>query len=610
MNMSTQFDDLPSEITPLIFSYVKQRDCLEFMCASRKWFELIPEMTKSLWKDIDFSLEVFKRKSIRIQKCFGPLVQSVHVLTKNMNYIMKELIKHQCKIKELEVLDGINEITYIPRLYLALQFSGGNLYRLTLKHHDNVAPFIFGIGHLCPQLRYLCIISPKSRLQQESDARTRHNATPLFSNLVFLSLQYDYDSHEIEAILQQCPNLRVFQLTPNNKQLHHSLDFMHILNFCPYIDSFECSLNANYSSVNGNLHESVPNDLDLNDPVITNSNYTSNNINRLVPGKLQQQQQQQQQQQHQMHRFTCYIGALTPRIVPSFLPFLQQIQDTLTVLHINQDRFDNIFQESNVAVGVATVWAELENIRFPHLQQLTIICNSIVSTTLSNFIKAHSNNLKQLSLGTIPPILNGQIIKTLADCSKLEGLLLHISSSIQDPSRWRYREHTIELMPVIFPDNSHLLGNLQHLKKIEVSGSIVLSDPVLEVFSRIHSLQNISLFNHKCRQSIDDEETQMSQLHYNYWCFNDSNQVSKLTARFFQLVSNSGLIRFITSIGQHNNLQHLSLQNFSHSIDRNFISSIGNTPSLQSLEIDNHPIVLPVTTKSGLIEYKHHQSTQ
>ncbi|KAG2226270.1 hypothetical protein INT45_005942 [Circinella minor] len=232
---------------------------------------------------------------------------------------------------------------------------------------------------------------------------------------------YDYDPQEIEVILQQCPNLRIFQLTPNNNQLHHNLDFMHILNCCLRIDSVESSLNDNYSSINGNLHELVPNSLGLNDTVMTNNNCTSNS-NQLVPVKLQQQQQQQQ-----MRCFTCYIGALTPRIVPSFLPFLQRIQDTLTMLHINQDRFDNTPQDSNVVVGVATVWVELENIRFPHLQQLTIICNSIVSTTLSNFIKAHSNNLKQLLLGTIPPILNGQIIKTLADCSKLEGLLCYTS---------------------------------------------------------------------------------------------------------------------------------------------------------------------------------------
>ena len=163
-------------------------------------------------------------------------------------------------------------------------------------------------------------------------------------------------------------------------------------------------------------------------------------------------------------------------------------------------------------------------------------------------------------MGTIPPIFNGQIIKTLANCSKFEELSQHMSSSSQDPSCWTY-ENTTELMPVVFPDNSHLLGNLQHLKQLKVSGSIVLSDSMLEVFSKMCSLQCISLFSRKCRQSIDDEENQTLQLQYDHWRFNDSGQVSKLTSGCPQLVSNSGLVQFVTDIGRYSNLQHLALQN-------------------------------------------------
>ena len=101
MNTSIIFDNLPPEISSLVFSHINKRDCIEFMCLSHKWFGLVPGMTKNLWKDIDFSLEACGRKNICVQKCLGPHVQRIRVVANNMDYIMAELVSRQCNIKEL-----------------------------------------------------------------------------------------------------------------------------------------------------------------------------------------------------------------------------------------------------------------------------------------------------------------------------------------------------------------------------------------------------------------------------------------------------------------------------------------------------------------------------
>ncbi|KAI7860502.1 hypothetical protein BDC45DRAFT_583895 [Circinella umbellata] len=566
MVTSTIFDNLPFEINSLIFSLISRRDCIEFMCTSHRWFGLVPEMTKSLWKDIDFSLEPCRRKNICMQQCFGSHVQKAHVIAKNMDYIMAELISRQCNIKELEILDGVNEMKYIPRLLKVIQFVGDNLCNLTLNHHENGIPLLLEIGRMSTQLKYLRVIVPKSRLLPRFSQRHREklNSTePLFSSLMFFSLQYDLNSQGIESILKESPNLRYLQLAPLGEHSYYTtqnngdVDFTRILHLCPYLEHFECSLNTIYSLSNGNLKG-----LNFDASTIIENNYTSNS-NILA---------RQQLQQHMLRQFICYTDMLIPRIGSSFLPFLQNIQDKLTVLYINQGHSD-FFQNREADVTAPSIWSNLAKLKFKHIQQLTIIHSYINSATISHFIGKHSKSLKKISLGMIPPMLNGQLIQALATCSKLVELSLHVSYRNQDPNRWAYSG--TEIMPVVFPSNYYLLGNLQYLQQFEISGAIVLSISILHIISKIRQLKRVLLSNYNCHECIN-REIQTLGSHYHYYCYENYVQLAELTTTRPHLITKSDLLHFIKTISQHSNLQHLTIRNLYSFLDEVVINSISS----------------------------------
>ncbi|KAI8146611.1 hypothetical protein BJV82DRAFT_392252 [Fennellomyces sp. T-0311] len=68
---------LPSEIVQQIFQYLNQRDCLVSMTVCRDWDAVVPQYSKSVWRELRLNFNDASRDYRRRERCLGDHVQSV-----------------------------------------------------------------------------------------------------------------------------------------------------------------------------------------------------------------------------------------------------------------------------------------------------------------------------------------------------------------------------------------------------------------------------------------------------------------------------------------------------------------------------------------------------
>ena len=102
---------IPSEIFSDILSHVTQMDCIECMTVCRRWYELIPQHGKDLWKELSISGMSWLRFNNAMLDCLGTHVEKVFIVwPQNIDSILQHLQRQKCDIRSLGNL--IFDISY------------------------------------------------------------------------------------------------------------------------------------------------------------------------------------------------------------------------------------------------------------------------------------------------------------------------------------------------------------------------------------------------------------------------------------------------------------------------------------------------------------------
>ena len=93
---------LPSEILAQIFSHVNQVDCFECMIVCRRWYELILQHAKDIWKELEISETSWPRFNNTMLACLGTHVEKVSIFGYETSYeILQRLKDQECNIQYL-----------------------------------------------------------------------------------------------------------------------------------------------------------------------------------------------------------------------------------------------------------------------------------------------------------------------------------------------------------------------------------------------------------------------------------------------------------------------------------------------------------------------------
>ena len=102
---------IPSEIFSDILSHVTQMDCIECMTVCRRWYKLIPQHGKDLWKELSISGMSWLRFNNAMLDCLGTHVEKVFIVwPQNIDSILQHLQRQKCDIRSLGNL--IFDISY------------------------------------------------------------------------------------------------------------------------------------------------------------------------------------------------------------------------------------------------------------------------------------------------------------------------------------------------------------------------------------------------------------------------------------------------------------------------------------------------------------------
>ena len=99
---------LPPEIFSIILSHVNQVDCTECMTVCRRWYNLIPQYGKEVWKELEISEESWPRSNNAMLECLGIHVEKVSIATNyNLDKILQELERQELNIQSLGKLTSM-----------------------------------------------------------------------------------------------------------------------------------------------------------------------------------------------------------------------------------------------------------------------------------------------------------------------------------------------------------------------------------------------------------------------------------------------------------------------------------------------------------------------
>ena len=93
---------IPSEIFSEILSHVNHSDCIECMTVCRRWYKLIPQHGKNLWKELKISGTSWLKFNSAMLECLGTHVEKVTIIYReNINKVLKQLEHQECNIQSL-----------------------------------------------------------------------------------------------------------------------------------------------------------------------------------------------------------------------------------------------------------------------------------------------------------------------------------------------------------------------------------------------------------------------------------------------------------------------------------------------------------------------------
>ena len=99
---------IPSEIFSDILSHIKQVDSIECMTVCRRWYNLIPQHGKDLWKELEISERSWPRFTNAMLKCLGTHVEKASIVrSENSDKILQRPKFQECNIKYLGKLISI-----------------------------------------------------------------------------------------------------------------------------------------------------------------------------------------------------------------------------------------------------------------------------------------------------------------------------------------------------------------------------------------------------------------------------------------------------------------------------------------------------------------------
>ena len=99
---------LPPEILIQIFRNVNQVDCIECMTACRRWYKLIPEYGKDVWKELEISETSWPRFNNAMLEYVGTHVEKVSIISyEDSTKILRRLESQGCNIQSLGNLISI-----------------------------------------------------------------------------------------------------------------------------------------------------------------------------------------------------------------------------------------------------------------------------------------------------------------------------------------------------------------------------------------------------------------------------------------------------------------------------------------------------------------------
>ena len=111
---------LPPEICSIILYNVNQVDCTECMTVCRRWYELIPQHGKDLWKELEISETSWPRFNNAMLECLRTHVKKVYIIGyQDANDILRRLTNQGCNLQSC----GNNLYIYIY-IYIIITYCG------------------------------------------------------------------------------------------------------------------------------------------------------------------------------------------------------------------------------------------------------------------------------------------------------------------------------------------------------------------------------------------------------------------------------------------------------------------------------------------------------
>ena len=93
---------LPAEICSIILSHVNQVDCIECMTACRRWYKLIPEYGKKVWKELEISERSWPKLNNAMLECVAPHVEKISIVTsQKLDKLLQQLERQELNIQSL-----------------------------------------------------------------------------------------------------------------------------------------------------------------------------------------------------------------------------------------------------------------------------------------------------------------------------------------------------------------------------------------------------------------------------------------------------------------------------------------------------------------------------
>ncbi|KAI9492248.1 hypothetical protein BDB00DRAFT_829028 [Zychaea mexicana] len=552
------FDRLNYELISAIVELVSQRDCLEAMHVSRNWFHLLPSHATALWTSIDLCTPYGLTMDERLLRCLGPHVQQASLHYSDLSAVLQIFQERQVEIQCLnlyldrDVYDDSEKNTCVLDI-LKTSASLRRVKELSIIS-DQCDIALLDLARACPeQLTHLTVRFSCDTISLRQNTATKEvtgaaaaslaaiNDQALLPHLVYLHLDARFEFHVLEPLLQQCPHLRILQISLNATDscfssvpaitdeasiLGDVFDFTRVLQHCPHVHAIDC----NYAGLC--TWTSIPD-------LTRNAQYGLETL-----------------------RVAYNTSNNHPNVI---MAALQASMDTLKVLHIDQEKPDDksdyvwlwpdrlLESDTNVED-----WTPLAQIKLSRLRELstTVLTNNFGRNVIG-FLRHHSHTLEKVALTINSTKLTEELVYAIHGIASLSRLSLTVDWVTKELEE-DYPFYTPPVTTTV-PNNFILLVNRPRVLHDIYLDYIALSDPLLHLLASSQSLRTIVLM----ANGTDYQKP-----------------ASTVTAK--------GLSTFAYILQSNSTLKSLTLEYFAP-LDDNILEALGRIESLEKLKVTNCP---------------------